>query len=130
LNEFLLIVLLILVTFVFLTGICRAYMLSKKSVALIAKYENDKNSPKLIQEIFDIISKDYYLGKILQKNKAGIKDISNLHKKLMKWGDFRKYNRYIPITSFFNKTTLQYLLEHKDDDAKSLTQKMMNHFHI
>lgn len=129
-NEILLIVLLILVTFVFLTGICRSFVMSKKSVALIKKYENDKNSPKLIQEIFDIISKDYYLGKILQKNNAGIKEISNLHKKLMKWGDFRKYNRYVPITSFFNKTTLQYLLEHKDDDAKSLTQKMMNHFHI
>jgi len=123
-------VLLILVTFVFLTGICRAYLLSKKSVALIAKYENDKKNPQLIKDIFDIISKDYYLGNILKKNNADMKDISNLHKKLMKWGDFRKYNRYIPITSFFNKSTLSYLLEHKDDDAKSLTEKMMNHFHI
>ena len=129
-NEFFLVVLLILVTFVFLTGICRAYLLSKKSVALIAKYENDKKNPQLIKDIFDIISKDYYLGRILKKNKADMKDISNLHKKLMKWGDFRKYNRYIPITSFFNKSSLQYLLEHKDDDAKSLTEKMMNHFHI
>jgi len=130
LNEFFLVVLLILVTFVFLTGICRAYLLSKKSVALIAKYENDKKNPQLIKDIFDIISKDYYLGNILKKNNADMKDISNLHKKLMKWGDFRKYNRYIPITSFFNKSTLKYLLEHKDDDAKSLTEKMMNHFHI
>ena len=105
-------------------------MLSKKSVALIAKYENDKKNPQLIKDIFNTISKDYYLGNILKKNKADINDITNLHKKLMKWGDFRKYNRYIPITSFFNKTTLQYLLEHKDDDAKSLTEKMMNHFHI
>gem|GEM_PF-825028 len=129
-NEFFLVVLLILVTFVFLTGICRAYLLSKKSVALIAKYENDKKNPQLIKDIFDIISKDYYLGNILKKNNADMKDISNLHKKLMKWGDFRKYNRYIPITSFFNKSTLKYLLEHKDDDAKSLTEKMMNHFHI
>ena len=129
-NEIFLIILLILVTFVFLTGICRAYMLSKKSVALIAKYENDKKNPQLIKDIFNTISKDYYLGNILKKNKADINDITNLHKKLMKWGDFRKYNRYIPITSFFNKTTLQYLLEHKDDDAKSLTEKMMNHFHI
>jgi len=130
LNEFFLVVLLILVTFVFLTGICRAYLLSKKSVALIARYENDKKNPQLIKDIFDIISKDYYLGNILKKNNADMKDISNLHKKLMKWGDFRKYNRYIPITSFFNKSTLKYLLEHKDDDAKSLTEKMMNHFHI
>ena len=129
-NEFLLVVLLLLVTFVFLTGICRAYLMSKKSVALISKYENDKRNPKLVHEIFSIISKDYYLGNILKKHKATEKDIFALHKKLMKWGDFRKYNRYIPITSFFNKSTLKYLLEHKDDDAKSLTEKMMNHFHI
>ena len=129
-NEILLVVLLILVTFVFLTGICRAFLLSKKSVALIAKYEHDKHNPKLIHEIFEIISKDFYLSRILKKNRATEKDIAALHKKLMKWGDFRKYNRYVPITSFFNKYSLQYLLEHRDDDAKSLTEKMMNHFHI
>ena len=129
-NEFFLGVLLILVTFVFLTGISRSYVLSKKSVALIAKYEKDKKNPKLIQDIFAIISKDFYLGRILKKHNATEKDIAALHKKLMKWGDFRKYNRYIPITSFFNQTALKYLLEHKDDDAKSLTEKMMNHFHI
>ena len=129
-NEIFLIALLLIVTFVFVVGICRSLLMSKKSVALIAKYENDKNNPKLIQEIFETISKDKLLNQILEKNNATIKDISNLHKKLMLWGDFRKYNRYIPITSFFNQTTLKYLLQHKDDDAKSLTQKMMNHFHI
>ena len=129
-NEILFGVLLVIVTFVFVVGICRAYLMSKKSVALIAKYENDKNNPKLIQEIFDTISKDKLLNNILKKNNATLKDISDLHKKLMQFGDFRKYNRYVPITSFFNQTTLKYLLEHKGDDAKSLTQKMMNHFHI
>lgn len=104
--------------------------MSRQSVRLIEKYEHDKHNPELIEEIFYIISKDYFLGSVLNKHKATEKDISALHKKLMKWGDFRKYNRYIPITSFFNRTTLKYLLEHKDDDAKSLTEKMMNHFHI
>ena len=120
----------ILVIFIFVLGICRALHMSRRAVALIAKYENDKNNPKLIEEIFETISKDYWLGNILQKNNATVDDLSKLHKKLMKWGDFRKYNRYIPITSFFNRTTLKYLLEHKHDDAKSLTEKMMNHFHI
>ena len=129
-NEFFLLLLLILVVFVFVTGICRSFLMSKKSVALISKYEHDKNNPKLITEIFQTISNDKILKNILTKNNATEKDISNLHKKLMKFGDFRKYNRYIPITSFFNRTTLKYLLEHKNDDAKSLTMKMMNHFHI
>ena len=120
----------LLVIFIFVVGICRALHMSRQSVRLIAKYENDKHNPQLIEEIFSTISKDYWLGSVIKKHNATVKDIAALHKKLMKWGDFRKYNRYVPITSFFNRTTLKYLLEHKKDDAKSLTEKMMNHFHF
>lgn len=115
---------------VFIFGTWRAMKMSKKSVALIEKYENDKKNPEMIQEIFDALREDYRLNKILQQHNATLEDIKLLHRKLMKWGDFRKYNRYVPITSFFNVTTLKYLLEHKSDDARSLTEKMMNHFHI
>ena len=122
--------LLILIVAIFLAGTFRAYQMSKKSVALIEKYEDKKNNPQLIEEIFSAISKDFFLRRILTKHNTTIDDIAKLHKKLLKWGDFRKYNRYVPITSFFNRTTLDYLLTHKDDDAKSLTTKMMNHFHF
>ena len=122
--------LLILIVAIFLAGTFRAYQMSKKSVALIEKYEDKKNNPQLIEEIFSAIIKDFFLRRILTKHNATIDDIAKLHKKLLKWGDFRKYNRYVPITSFFNRTTLDYLLTHKDDDAKSLTTKMMNHFHF
>lgn len=66
----------------------------------------------------------------MRRHNATVEDIRLIHGKLMEWGDFRKYNRYVPVTSFFNVTTLEYLLEHKGDDAKALTAKMMNHFHI
>lgn len=122
--------LLAIVTFIFIFGTCRALKMSKISVGLINKYEHDKNNPALIEEIFSAITKDILLNKIVNKNSAKKEDISLLHSKLIKWGDFRKYNRYIPITSFFNVTTLDYLLKHKNDDAQSLTKKMMNHFHI
>ncbi len=122
--------LLILIVAIFLAGTFRAYQMSKKSVTLIEKYEDKKNNPQLIEEIFSAISQDFFLRRILTKHNATIDDIAKLHKKLLKWGDFRKYNRYVPITSFFNRTTLDYLLTHKDDDAKSLTTKMMNHFHF
>lgn len=122
--------LLVIVTGVFLAGTYRAFGMSKISVGLINKYEHDKNNPKLIAEIFSVVTKDFFLNRIAKKYSATEKDIEILHAKLMKWGDFRKYNRYVPITSFFNVTTFEYLLKHKNDDAKSLTQKMMNHFHI
>ena len=114
----------------FVFAIRRSMRMSRASVALIEKYENDKNNPKLIEEIFAALNDDALLKRILKQHNATQKDISKLHAKLMKWGDFRKYNRYVPITSFFNVHTLEYLLEHKNDDAKSLTQKMMNHFHF
>ena len=128
--QYILIMVLITAAIIFVFGTWRAMKISKISVALIEKYENDKKNPALIQEIFDALREDFRLNKILQQHNATVDDIKILHRKLMKWGDFRKYNRYVPITSFFNVTTLKYLLEHKSDDAKSLTEKMMNHFHI
>ena len=128
--QYFLIIILIAATIIFIFGTHRALKMSRKSVALIEKYENDKNNPALIQEIFDALREDFRCKKILEKYNATPEDIKKLHKKLMKWGDFRKYNRYVPITSFFNVTALEYLLTHKEDSAKSLTEKMMNHFHI
>ena len=122
--------LLAFVTIIFIAGTYRAFRMSKKSVALIEKYAEDKKNTRLVEEIFSAINEDFFLHRILLKHNATTSDIADLHKKLLKWGDFRKYNRYVPITSFFNVTTLEYLLTHKDEDAKSLTEKMMNHFHF
>ncbi|MBQ6975766.1 MAG: hypothetical protein IJQ16_04345 [Selenomonadaceae bacterium] len=123
-------ILLIGVIIIFIGGTFRAFMMSRKSVALIQRYENDKKNPQLIQDIFSELEKDFFLRRIVKRHNATVSDIAKLHAKLLKWGDFRKYNRYIPITSFFNTNTLEYLLTHKDADAKSLTEKMMNHFHF
>ena len=128
-NIFLDILLAALVIY-FVFAIRRTMRMSSKSVALIEKYENDKLNPQLIDDILAAINDDALLSRILKRHQATRRDISKLHAKLMKWGDFRKYNRYIPITSFFNVRTLDYLLKHKNDDAKSLTEKMMNHFHF
>jgi len=126
-NIFLDIMLVALIIY-FVFAIRRSMRMSRASVALIEKYEHD--NPKLIEEIYAAINSDVLLRKILKRHNATQRDISKLHAKLMKWGDFRKYNRYVPITSFFNVHTLEYLLTHKNDDAKSLTEKMMNHFHF
>ena len=128
-NIFLDIILVALVIY-FIFAIRRTLKMSKASVALIEKYENDKLNPKLIDEIFAAINDDALLKRIVKRHGATRQDIKRLHAKLMKWGDFRKYNRYVPITSFFNVHTLEYLLKHKNDDAKSLTEHMMNHFHF
>ncbi len=114
----------------FIFAIRRSMRMSKASVALIEKYENDKRNPQLIDDIIAALNSDTLLSRILKQHNATRHDIARLHAKLMKWGDFRKYNRYVPITSFFNVHTLEYLLKHKNDDAKALTEKMMNHFHL
>ena len=128
--EIFLILLLIALTIFFVLEIRRSLKRSKRTVELINKYWNDKKSPQLIDEIFDFITKDRRLSLIIKKYNADKNDIKALYKKLLIWGDFRKYNRFVPITSFFYAGALDYLLQHKDDDAKSLTMKMMNYFNI
>ena len=117
-------------TIFFILEIRRSLHRSKKAVELIDKYWLNKQSPQLIDEMFDFAVKDRRLSKIVAKYNADRDDFAMLYDKLMSWADFRKYNRFIPITSFFYAGALEYLLSHKDDDAKSLTEKMLNYFHI
>ncbi len=117
-------------TIFFAVEIRRSLRRSSRSVALINKFLSDRDSQSLIDAIYEYALDDRRLKKIVEKYGADREDFARLHEKLMVWGDFRKYNRYVPITSFFYAGALNYLLEHKNDDAKSLTQKMMNYFNI
>lgn len=128
--QYFLFSLLIALTVLFVIEIKRSLRRSRITVELINKYSSDKKNPQLIEDIFNFIINDRRLSTIIQKHNANQSDIKALHDKLLIWGDFRKYNRYIPITSFFYAGALEYLLSHKNDDAKSLTQRMMNYFHI
>lgn len=103
---------------------------SSESVRLIEAYMDDLDNPKLIEEIHTYCKSDFKLRRILKKHSATEEDIAQLYRKLLIWGNFRKYNRFIPITSFFYAYSLNYLLSHKDGDPKELTQKMMTFFHI
>ena len=85
---------------------------------------------ELINRIYEYTCSDYRLNKLINRYQATKDDFSNIFEKLIYWGNFKKRKRYLPINSFFFYGSLSYLLEHKDDDAKKLTQKMMNYFHI
>ena len=126
----LIIIFLIALTIFFIIEIRRSLRRSKKTVELIDKYWHDKENPQLIYEMFSFAKGDRRLRKIVKKYNADNEDFATLYKKLLTWGDFRKYNRFIPITSFFYAGALDYLLAHKNDDAKALTEKMLNYFHI
>ena len=119
-----------LLTIFFILEIRRSLRRSKKTVELIDKYWLNKKSPQLVDEIFDFANNDRRLSKIVKKYNADRSDFALLYNKLLTWADFRKYNRFIPITSFFYAGALEYLLSHKNDNAKTLTEKMLNYFHI
>ena len=128
--QYFLYVMVAALTIFFILEIRRSLRRSKKTVELIDKYWLNKKSPQLIDEIFDFAVNDRRLSKIVEKYNANRDDFAMIYKKLLTWADFRKYNRFIPITSFFYAGALEYLLSHKGDDAKSLTEKMLNYFHI
>ena len=85
---------------------------------------------ELIDRIYDYANSDFRLKKLVKKHQATRDDFMIIFEKLIYWGNFKKRKRYLPVNSFFFYGSLSYLLEHKDDDAKKLTMKMMNYFHI
>lgn len=128
-NYFLIVAVIVLTIF-FVIEIRRSLSRSKKTVELIQKYINDKKNPQLIDEMFQFAINDRRLSRIVKKYNADKNDFAALYKKLLLWADFKKYNRFVPINSFFYASALEYLLSHKNDDAKSLAQKMLHYFHI
>ena len=86
--------------------------------------------PELIEEMYKYCTSDFKLKKIVEKYDATPETFTKIFEKLMYWGNVKKRKRYVPIYSFFYASSLEYILKHQDDDAKSITMKMMNHFHI
>ena len=122
----------VLFLFIAFFMIAMIYYLRKKNVvhALIRDYEHNLHDPALIEKIYSYCMSDWRLRSIMKQYHANQEDIRTLYEKLLIWGNFKKYSRFVPISSFFYTTSLKYLLKHKDGDAKKLTMKMMNFFHI
>ena len=97
---------------------------------LIDTYEHDVDNPALIDAMYDFCRRDRKLKKIVAAHQATREDFLMLYKKLLIRGNFRKYNRFVPISSFFAVYTLNYLLKNKDADEFDLTKRMMNFFNI
>ena len=103
---------------------------SETTNRLINTYINDLENEKLFDEIYDYCQRDFKLRRIMKKHAATKEDIKFLHKKLMTWGNIKKGRRFVPITSFFYAYSLNYLFEHRDDEDKKVTMRMLNFFHI
>ncbi|MGP1367591.1 MAG: hypothetical protein ACTTKW_09805 [Schwartzia sp. (in: firmicutes)] len=97
---------------------------------LIDTYEHDVDNPALIDAMYDFCRKDRKLKKIVAAHRATKEDFRMLYKKLLVRGNFRKYNRFVPISAFFATYTLDYLLKNKDASEFDLTKRMMNFFNI
>lgn len=113
-------------------GLEMYHSLRRSSVVnrLIRTYSDDVHSPELLPEIYAYCQSDWKLRRIMKKYEATPEDFQKIYHKLLIWGNFRKGRRFVPISSFFYVYTLEYLLQHKNGDAKQLTMKCMNFFHI
>ena len=97
---------------------------------LITQYEHDVENPQLIDEMYNYCCQDRKLKKVVAKHNATREDFNFCFHKLLEWGNFRKYNRFVPISSFFAVYTLNYMLTHTDQNDKDYTMRMMNFFNI
>ncbi len=103
---------------------------SETTNRLIHTYIDNLENEKLFDEIYDYCQKDFKLKRIMKKHGATKEDIKALHRKLLTWGNIKKGRRFVPITSFFYAYSLNYLFEHRNDDDKKVTMRMLNFFHI
>lgn len=103
---------------------------SETTNRLINQYIDDLENEQLFEDIYAYCQKDFKLRRIMEKHKATKEDIKALHKKLLTWGNIKKGRRFVPITAFFYTYSLNYLFEHRDDDDKKVTMRMLNFFHI
>ena len=97
---------------------------------LITEYMDKLQDPALIDEIFTYCQQDWRLRRIMKKYEARQEDFKIIYDKLLLWGNFKKGRRFVPISSFFFTTSLEYLLKNQEGDPRKLTMKMMNFFHI
>lgn len=85
---------------------------------------------ELIDKMYNYGCKDFRLKKVIARNNATREDYEAVFDKIFHWANFKKRRRYLPINSFFFVSSLDYILKHKDEDAKKIATKMMNHFHF
>lgn len=128
--HYLFILLIIALTTVFLWEMRHSLHRSRINSQLIEKYRDDLQNRALISEIYAYCQQDWKLRRLVKKYDLTLADVEKLYQKLLLWGNFHKGSRFVPVTAFLYVCTLEYLCQHKDDDAKALTMKCMNYLHI
>ena len=128
--NYVFILLIAILSIIFLLEMRHSLRRSNMNSHLIEKYRNDLQNKELLTEIYAFCQQDYKLRRIIQKHNITYDDIEKLYQKLLLWGNFHKGRRFVPITAFLYVCTLNYLSQHKNDDAKELTMKCMNYLHI
>ena len=123
-------IILFLLAVLFLFEMRHSLRRSSETNRLITKYIDDRQNKELIGEIYRYCLSDFKLRRIMKKYQISPDDIEALYQKLLIWGNFRKGRRFVPISSFFYVYTLEYLIKNKNEDAKKLTMRCMNFFHI
>lgn len=123
-------IILFLLAVLFLFEMRHSLRRSSETNRLITKYIDDRQNKELIGEIYRYCLSDFKLRRIMKKYQISPDDIEALYQKLIIWGNFRKGRRFVPISSFFYVYTLEYLIKNKNEDAKKLTMRCMNFFHI
>ncbi|SHK63210.1 hypothetical protein SAMN05216582_11041 [Selenomonas ruminantium] len=119
-----------ILSIIFLLEMYHSVQRSNINSHLIETYRNDLHNQKLIDDIYDYCQKDWKLRRIIKKYNLTVDDIEKIYQKLLLWGNFHKGRRFVPITAFLYVCTLEYLGQHKNEDAKALTMKCMNYLHI
>ena len=129
-SAYICLIIIVMLTILFIIEMRRSLKRSSVTNQLIHDYIDNLEDTTLIDKIYLYCITDRRLKRIMKRHAASKEDLHAIYQKLLIWGNFKKGRRFVPISSFFFTTTLEYLLKHQNDDAKKITMRMMNFFHI
>jgi len=123
------IVIAIVILFVFLNPITQNSLQKSRDLEeIIQRYKNDYLNPTLMQEIYQYCMRHYLLREIVDKHNATIKDFTVIYIYLMSSCPVEKKGHFIPISTFFFASSLDYALSKKNFWTENDTKWILRYF--
>lgn len=119
----------LVLAFVMLNPISSSSLEKSRDLKLITeKYSDDYLNPNLLEEIYSYCVKSKMLNHIIEKHNATIKDFSVVYIYLMHSCPVKKHGHFVPVSTFFFASSLDYALSHKNLWTQDDTEWILRYF--
>ena len=101
---------------------------SRDLKAIIEKYNNDYRNPELIGELYRYCVESRMLNHIVDKHRATVNDFAVVYNCLMDNCQVKKNGHFVPISTLFFASSLDYALSHNGLWTKNNSEWILRYF--